>query len=346
MAVGESPFLTFVGFPTVLLFAKSKPATTMRRKSSPVAPLSLSADKDAAHKSEVVNRFSLSSRNRAKLVPDNRNWVKYICAHSSDPTKSSPSVILPDGTRTAVFSFGVVADVQYARLPTVRGVKTVKQNGTSVQVRRRRAWKEAPAKLEQALRAFDKAAVDFVVNLGDAIEGYGRREESRSIQDLGKVCGVFERAKSEVYHVVGNHCRRIHLVSLQEIFGMTKAHYTFCPTDGWRFVVLYSSELCGGAIDSTDQEEELLNEIVRREGRATHHFHGALRDEQLRWLGRQLDQAEEENERVVLLSHHPLADGSARSSHVLANTSQVREIVERNGTPVVLCLAGHDHMGK
>lgn len=287
-----------------------------------------------------------SPKGRRKAVPDSRNFLKYLLALSHNPTFSSPTTALAPRPRSISFHFGVVSDVQYARLPTARGVKALMHDGRVVAVRRRRAWREAAGKLEDAMRAFDKAGVDFTVNLGDAIEGYGRKEEWRSREDLSKICGVFDAAASKAYHVVGNHCRRIALPQLQKALGLEEPYYAFCPADGWRCVVLYSAELCGGTADATEEEGEMLRGIVERGGRTMHHFHGAFGEEQLRWLETELDQAEDEEERVVLFSHHPLADGSARASHVVANTKQVREIVERKGTPVVLCLAGHDHMGE
>lgn len=287
-----------------------------------------------------------SAKGHRKAVPDSRNFLKYLIALSHNPTYPSPTTSLPPSSRSISFHFGVVSDVQYARLPTARGVKVLMHDGKLVAVRRRRSWREAVGKLEEAMRAFDKARVDFTVNLGDAIEGYGRKEERRSGEDLRKVCGVFAAAASKVYHVVGNHCRRVPLPQLQQALGLKELYYAFCPADGWRCVVLHSAELCGGTADATEEEGEMLRSIVEREGRTMHHFHGALGEEQLKWLETQLDQAEDEGERVVLLSHHPLADNSARASHVVANTKQVRGIVERKRTPVVLCLAGHDHMGE
>lgn len=340
--------LSFTGLPFASRSPSRKSASmpSISMNDCKASPSSQNADDKVIENIEKVDVPSVAPKTGCKVVPDSRNWVKYLRGQSSNPTLPRPSAILPDGPRAIVFNFGVVADVQYARLPTARGVKTITDNGKLVHVRRRRAWREAFGKLEEAMRAFDKADVGFVVNLGDAIEGYEKKEEMRSTRDLKKVCEVFERAQSNVYHVVGNHCRRVRQLQLKKVLGLSEFYYAFCPSDGWRFVVLYSAELCGGAVDAADEEDELLKAIVKREGRTMHHFHAALGDGQLRWLEAQLDQAEEEKERVVLFSHHPLADDSARSSHVLANTKQVKQIVERKETPVVLCLAGHDHMGE
>lgn len=99
-------------------------------------------------------------------------------------------------------------------------------------------------------------------------------------------------------------------------------------------------------MDHGPDDRALLADIITHEARSARHYHGALGEAQMDWLRRQLDDAVAANEHVIILSHYPLADGSARPSHVVANTSAVRRIIERAHTPVVLCLAGHDHLGK
>lgn len=133
--------------------------------------------------------------------------------------------------------------------------------------------------------------------------------------------------------------------TLLPTMALAQPYYAFCPAPGWRAIVLHSADLCSQAVDATDEEKELLKRIVREEGRMSHHYHGAVGPQQLQWFREQLDHAVLAKERVIVFSHYPLAEGSATNSHVLANTTAIREIIERPGSPVMLCMAGHDHMG-
>lgn len=278
-------------------------------------------------------------------VPDSRNVIKYLCASAAPPRQSDYPVELPLSSRTVSFQFGAVADVQFAHLPVARGVKHVSVGKRKVAVRRRRAWREAVPKLAQAVTAFNKAGVDFVLNLGDAIEGYGPSRMSQSRADLAEVMRAFAGAKANVYHVIGNHCRQLPMPLLMDAMSLTQPYYAFCPAPGWRCVVLHSAELSWSAQGMREEDRKVLKHIVQAEERVEHRFHGAIGDDQLAWFDEQLTEAEQANERMMVFSHYPLADGSARESHVLANTRAVRKIIERPGSPVALCLAGHDHIG-
>lgn len=253
---------------------------------------------------------------------------------------------------------GVLADVQYGRLPTKRSTTTVKTtDGRSFRLRRRRAWNETLDRLRQACTQFNKADVDLIVSLGDIIEGYHDPKKNSAANDaaaikeatadLKRTLDVFSSVWAPLCHVVGNHCRSIPKRTLHSALGLPPgcAYYVREPAPGWRLVFLDTAQLCGSAVDASSTEIAALRRVVSSERRPRHWFHGALADNQLTWLRSQLDTAVELKQRVIILSHYPLADGAARASHVVANTSDVRGIIEADATPVVLCLAGHDHIG-
>lgn len=279
-------------------------------------------------------------------VPDCHNIVKYFFAIDENPAAPKSQPLPPPFSAAVAFQFGVVADVQYANFPVARGVKRVTCDGVKVLIRRRRAWREAIPKLVFAVQAFNKAGVDFVVNLGDLIEGNGLQQTAQNKADICLVLDVFRKSKSKVYHCIGNHCRQLPISILQRAMRLKTPYYSFCPTSGWRNIVLNAAELSGMVVGQTEKERSALSKIVEEEKRGVHHFHGAIGQTQLGWLAQQLDEARAAREYVIIFSHYPLADEAARSSHVLANTKAVRSIIERPGSPVVLCLAGHDHLGK
>lgn len=109
--------------------------------------------------------------------------------------------------------------------------------------------------------------------------------------------------------------------------------------------MLNTSQICETAVDSAPGDKNALRRFVHNAGRDQHSFHGGVGNDQLQWLSKVLKIAEDRGERVIILSHYPLCEHAARKSHTLANSQQVREIIERDGSPVKLCLAGHDHIG-
>lgn len=169
-----------------------------------------------------------------------------------------------------------------------------------------------------------------------------------AFDDLRFVVDTFSRLHMPVFHVLGNHCRCLphaDLCRMLRIHG--RGYYSVDLTDTWKLLVLHTAELHAQAVDARPGiDDDLLADIVSSEGRPPDvSFHGAMSDEQLDWLQRHVDEARVLGQRVIVVSHYPLADGAARESHVLANTTRVRHILEAQDTPVVLCLAGHDHLG-
>lgn len=349
--------------------------------------------------------------------------------------------------------------MQYARRPTHRSITTITLPSVAdgikvktVNVRRRRSWNETLKRLQEAISYFNRCDVDYVVNLGDIIEGYSssssldvttqlpndevmvpggsitdgtnvsstrssssigsmrvwssrrrRRLLRRSVtqspgvvsvtdqshsgigggggdsgsgsgggighnlasayasssfsvadsllasaDDLRVVLDEFHRLHMPVLHVIGNHCRSLphaDLCRLLRIHG--RGYYSFDLTMTWKLLVLHTAELHTQAVDARPGiDDDLLSNILLSEGRPVDiSFHGAVSDDQLKWLKYHVDKARVMKQKVIVASHYPLADNAARISHVLANTRKIRDIVEMDDTPVALCLAGHDHLG-
>lgn len=169
-----------------------------------------------------------------------------------------------------------------------------------------------------------------------------------SADDLRVVLHEFHRLHMPVLHVIGNHCRSLPHVDLCRMLRINgRGYYSRDLTMTWKLLVLHTAELHAQAVDArSGVDDDLLADIVSSEGRPVDvSFHGAMSDDQLKWLRRHIDEAKITRQRVIVVSHYPLADEAGRESHVLANTRQVREILEMDDTPVVLCLAGHDHLG-
>ena len=87
-------------------------------------------------------------------------------------------------------AFGVIADIQYADKPGSLS----------------RDYKNALQRLDQCVDELNKQNLDFVIQLGDAIDGYGTNAVA-SVKDLDSVLSVFNRLTAPKYHVLGNHCQ-------------------------------------------------------------------------------------------------------------------------------------------
>jgi len=198
------------------------------------------------------------------------------------------------------FTFGVVADVQYA---------DQEREGT-------RYYRASPGKLEACVADLNRARPDFVVQLGDLIDGYPG-DQARSARELEEVLARFEDLDAPLFHVLGNHCLHAGRAVVSERLGHDRFYYDFVfpAAPGWRFVVL-DGNVAG---------------------------YGVLGEEQRDWLRRTLGRAASNGERVICCCHFPAVE-TAPQAHHLADGAAVLEILAESGVTVAW-LAGHDHRG-
>lgn len=236
-----------------------------------------------------------------------------------------------------VFSFGVVADVQYADKPI-----------GSYEGRLQR-YREAPGKLEAAVKDFNKAKeqLSFVLTLGDIIDGNVTAEKTEA--DFEVILDKLSKLEVQpVHHVLGNHCLALPRSTLIERLKMPARYYTVLMHPGWRLIILDSMDL---SVRWPEGSEELKE---AREFMQEHHlgeahpqmstWNGGLRGEQMRWLKETLFAAERAKERVLVALHHPLVVGSAPATHLVWNHAQVRDMLVRSPS-VVAIFCGHYHVG-
>jgi len=210
-----------------------------------------------------------------------------------------------------LFSFGVIADVQYADKPD----------------RQRMHYRSSLSRLRQCLAELNRRRLDFTIQLGDLIDGYTRPDKTpqkndvlKSQHDLDRILPEFARLETRLYHVVGNHCLRAGRKTLHERLGLERAYYDFVPAgiEGWRMVVRDSMGV----------------------------GYGDLGKEQTKWLEKTLAKARQRNEQVILFNHFPLLAETATRYRVvfMKNQGAIRRILDRSGC-VVAYFAGHDHAG-
>lgn len=134
-----------------------------------------------------------------------------------------------------LFSFGVIADVQYADIPDGRSFLGVP-----------RYYRHSMAVLRRAVRSWNANKEDnvrFCLNFGDIVDGLCPKDQSlEAVRAVVREFDAFRRGPA--YHMLGNHCLynlpRADLVSELRMPSPPgrAAYYDFSPSPGWRFAVL------------------------------------------------------------------------------------------------------------
>lgn len=165
-----------------------------------------------------------------------------------------------------LFSFGVIADVQYADI----------DDGHNFLRTRKRYYRSSVQLLRAALRSWSEAAVrpDFILQLGDIIDGFNRRHAA-SERALEAVLRELSSSPAKVHHVWGNHefynFSRTRLLGseLDSSAGAERSlaesgtgvyAYRFSPHPGFAFVVLdaYDLSILGREEPSERHREAML----------------------------------------------------------------------------------------
>jgi len=255
-------------------------------------------------------------------------------------------------TAKPMFTFGVIADVQYADIPDGRSFLGVP-----------RYYRHSISVLQRALSAWNKQGnIKFSINFGDIVDGFCPKD--KSLWAVQKVVDEFDKFDGPTYHMFGNHCLynlpRSKLVALLKMpTDSNRAYYEFSPCPEYRFVVLdaYDFSTLGWPRDhpvtaaamkfleeknpNTDKNSpEGLVGVDRRFVM----FNGAVGKEQLSWLSDVLQDASERRQNVILCSHLPMDPGSASPVGLMWNYDEVMAVVRRYNC-VKACFAGHDHRG-
>eukprot|EP00210_Caulerpa_lentillifera_P004410 g4207.t1 len=226
--------------------------------------------------------------------------------------------------RRPVFSFGVIADVQYAD-------KNSRSSGSRPESTM--YYRKGVAKLINAVNVWieKKDELSFVLNLGDIIDG-NETEVNKS--------GL------SIYHVIGNHCLRVPRDELLRSLGLKDSYYSLMINDEWRLIVLDTNDLGHHAWNAPQIEEtkQFLEEHSPEDFPSVQRWNGGIASQQMNWLVDVLERSKVNNEKVIVACHHPVGEGSARLTHMAWNYSQISSILLESGI-VHLVLSGHDHPG-
>ncbi|MCF3638572.1 metallophosphoesterase [Rhizobium sp. TRM95111] len=232
---------------------------------------------------------------------------------------------MTDPARLPRFSFGLVADPQYAaieRHPTLD-----------------RFYARSLGKLEEAIAVFNGEDLAFVMTLGDVID--------RGFESFDAVLGAYETLRHRAIFLPGNHDFLVEPGRLGEVhkrLGMPAPYHHFA-LGGVRFVVLDGNVESVFVAPPGDPRQEAFGDrlaAMKVEGAINAHiWNGGIGAAQFDWLEEVMDQAEADGEAVVVFLHYPLYP---RNEHNLWDCEAVVELLTRYRC-FRAAFSGHNHAG-
>jgi manganese-dependent ADP-ribose/CDP-alcohol diphosphatase len=294
---------------------------------------------------------------------------------------SSAGVSSAPKREAALCSFGVVTDSQHCD----------EDDAWDFHHTRQRFYRAAVGGLERACGHFARASgvsegksVDFVVQLGDVLDGKAAAKDARALfersvkpafEKNGFVAGGGNGGESkEVHHLIGNHelyCFDRASGVLHDVLntqrgsylGEPRHFYSFTPdtATGFRFIVLDPYEI--SMLNGDPVQRQTCIDMLRKNNpndilgstdwlagltgpaRRFLPYNGMVSAEQLAWLKEELGDARSRGQRVVVLSHVNVCPGASLDETLLWNYEEVLAVLQDHAGTVVACLYGHDHDG-
>lgn len=221
-----------------------------------------------------------------------------------------------------LFTFGVIADVQYCNCEPA---------GT-------RYYSLSTGRLREAVGSFRADSVNFVINLGDLID--------RDYESFGPVLSILDSSDLRVFHVTGNHDYSVENRLRKKIpvpMPSQEGYYSFSFRN-YRFIALNGNEISTYASANRGiikKAEKYLGEIKESGSINAFDWNGGLSERQLEWLKDQLDISKDAGEKVFILCHFPVFPENV---HNLLNYEEVNSLL-MNYDNIIAWFSGHNHAG-
>ena len=234
-------------------------------------------------------------------------------------TLQGANAVEPVAPTPADYTFGAIADCQYC-------------DGKS---RGDRMYSLSKQKLADCVADFNTMDLDFVTHLGDFID--------RDFKNFDVLNPVFDQLTMPKYHVLGNHDFSVadHLKKdVPAKLGMPAKYYDY-EVKGWRYVVLDGNDVSFHAYPEGSTEAKHASEYYIENKISSPKWNGAIGAPQLAWLKTVLEQAQENQQAVILFCHFPVYP---QNGHNLWNADEVMTLLE--SYPCVKAyINGHNHRG-
>lgn len=227
-----------------------------------------------------------------------------------------------EGSGIAAFSFGLIADIQYADTGTANN----------------RYYRKSLQKLEECVEDLNSRQVAFTVNLGDLVD-------RDTPENLGAVLARLNGLDSVLHNTTGNHDygNVSDNAALYARLGMPAAYYSF-TLPGWRFIMLDTNEISEYANPTAAglAELERLRQAMKAAGRRYAPYNGGISAGQMEWLERELQKSAGESVNTVVFSHHPLYGPDGLTA---LNGPEIADLLSEYAATVRCAFAGHHHPG-
>ena len=218
-----------------------------------------------------------------------------------------------------ILRIGIIADCQYADQPT-RGV---------------RHYRLSQQKLSECVDSLNKFELDHVFHLGDLIDQH--------YESFKAVLPIIDRLRAPHTQVLGNHDFSVeeqHKEAIPQIMGL-KARYFSMTVKEWKFIILDGNDVSLYAWPKHSEHYEQANRIYQQQYADRETWNGAIGQSQMLWLNKELEQAEIDGARVILLCHFPVLP---EDNHILWNASELVDLVSSYSC-VKAWFNGHNHAG-
>ncbi len=244
-------------------------------------------------------------------------YTTFQIAFSQEASQSLPDTV------KKIFSFGVVADIQYA---------DAEKAGN-------RDYRNSLQKLDTCISIFNKHELSFMVSLGDMID--------KDYISYDKPLKILGKSNAPVYNVIGNHDFSVEDKFKRKVrkrLANRKGYFAF-KLDDFIFIILDGTDLSTFAHkEGSKQHKKAMAEYeeIKKNGfNNAYTWNGGIGDKQLEWLDKQLELADEEHQKAILFCHWPLLPESGAQ---LWNNTEMLSFLKSHKS-VIAWIAGHHHEG-
>lgn len=221
-----------------------------------------------------------------------------------------------------LFSFGIIADVQYSDYEPA---------GT-------RFYRSSLSKLREAFSVFKEDSVGFIINLGDLID--------KDFESYKPVMNIIDSSGLKTFHVTGNHDYSVdpRFKKRLPVLQHTKEGYYSIVYENFRFIFINGNEISTYISNNKASIKQAKDSIASMKGKGEINaidWNGGISIKQLLWIDNQVKEAAGENEKVFLICHFPVVP---ENIHNLLNYKEVLSVLEKYQN-IIAWFNGHNHAG-
>ncbi len=233
-------------------------------------------------------------------------------------SQGSDHQLHPNGEK--LFSFGIIADPQYADAET---------SGS-------RYYRNSLSKLNECVDELNNQELSFTIQLGDLID--------HDYSSFDSILPILNKLNEPVYNVIGNHDFSVDEKFRKKVRGRLnndRGYFSY-SIDDFVFIVLDGTDISTFGTKQDIRQYRLgKGKCVDLNESDSYAWNGSIGNKQLKWLEKNLKKANQNKKKVILFCHYPLLSDEV---HQLQNSKKVLSLIN-NYECVVAWISGHNHAG-